>query len=153
MGERELKKIHYFKRKYKKTKKVIMSGLASRFHIILYCFGFAVGIVLIALSFFLKDNWINVSSGVGTGLLTSLVVSIAINYGNDKRQKRKLLQDKKLVLRDIIDGSIDVYSNLLYKINEYIMLNNIPLKSFYGFYDDFSSYNEFEDYLKKTGYK
>lgn len=126
-----------------------MTWYASHFNIILYCFSFAIGIVLIMLSFFLKDNWINVSSGVGTGLLTSLIVSIAINYGNDKRQERKLLEDKRLVLSDIIDGSIGVYSEVVYKMNEYIMFNNIPLKSFYGFYDDFSLYDEFEDYLKK----
>ena len=144
-----MKKVRAAKRKFKKAKKVIMVWFVSCFHIILYCFGFTVGIALIVLSFFVKDNWINVSSGVGTGLLTSLVVSIAINYENDKRQERKLLEDKRLVLSDIIDGSIDVYRDVVYRINEYIMFSKIPSKSFYGFYDDFSTYNEFEDYLKK----
>ncbi|TGE38610.1 hypothetical protein E4K67_11885 [Desulfosporosinus fructosivorans] len=144
-----MKKVRATKRKFKKAKKAIMAWLVSRSHIILYCFGFAVGIALIVLSFKLKENWINVSSGVGTGLLTSLVVSISINYKNDKRQERKLLEDKRLVLSDIINVSINIYRDVVYRINEYVMFSNIPPKSFYGFYDDFSSYNEFEDYLKK----
>ncbi len=144
-----MKKVRAAKRKFKKAKKVIIVLFINCFNIILYCFGFAVGIALIVLSFFLKDNWINVSSGVGTGLLTSLVVSIAINYENDKRQERKLLEDKRLVLSDIIAGSIEVYRDVVYRINAFVMFSNIPPKSFYGFYDDFSPYNEFEDYLKK----
>lgn len=144
-----MKKIHAAKRKFKKVKKVIMLWLILRFRTILYCFGFVVGITLIVLSFFQQGNWVNVSSGVGTGLLTSLVVSISINYENDKRQERKLLDDKRLVLSGIIDGSIDVYRDVVYRINEYIMFSNIRLKPLYGFYDDFSPYNEFEDYLKK----
>jgi hypothetical protein len=144
-----LKIVRAAKRKFKKVKKGIIVWFVSRFHIILYCFGFIVGIALIALSFFLKDNWINVLSGVGTGLLTSLVVSITINYENDKRLERKLHEDKRLVLSDIIAGSIDIYRDVVYRINEYIMFSNIPPKSLYGFYDDFSLYKEFEDYLKK----
>lgn len=144
-----MKKVRAAKRKFKKAKKVITVWFGNCSHIVLYCFGFTFGMALIVLSFFLKDNWINVSSGVGTGLLTSLIVSVAINYENDKRQERKLLEDKKLVLSDIIDGSIDIYGDVVYRINEYVMFSNIPLKSFYGFYDNFSSYNEFENYLKK----
>ncbi len=144
-----MKKVRAAKRKFKKAKKAITVWFINCFHTILYCFGFTIGIALIVLSFFLKDNWINVSSGVGTGLLTSLVVSVAINYENDKQQERKLLEDKKLVLSDIIDGSIDIYGDVVYRINEYVMFSNILLKSFYGLYDNFSSYNEFEDYLKK----
>lgn len=149
MGGAELKKVRAAKRKLKKAKKVITVWFVKHSHIFLYCFGFTFGIALIVLSFFIKDNWINVSSGVGTGLLTSLIVSVAINYENDKRQERKLLEDKKLVLSDIIAGSIDIYGDVVYRINEYVMFNNTPLKSFYGLYDDFSPYNEFEDYLKK----
>lgn len=144
-----MKEVRAAIRKFKKAKKVMTAWFVNYSHIILYCFGFTFGIALIVLSFFLKDNWINVSSGVGTGLLTSLIVSVAINYENDKRQERKLLEDKKLVLSDIIAESIDIYGDVVYRINEYVMFSNIPLKSFYGLYDNFSSYNEFEDYLKK----
>lgn len=126
-----------------------MDWIVIHRHIILYCFGVVFGFTLIVLSFFLENNWENVFSGVGTGLLTSLVVSISLNCENDKRQEKKLLSDKKVVLSDIIDGSINVYGDIVYRINEYVMFSNFPPKSFYGFYDDLSLYDEFEDYLKK----
>lgn len=149
MGEVKLKNVQNNKRKDIKTIKGIMGWIIRHFHIILYFLGFLLGITLIWLSFSLTGNWITVTSGVGTGLLTSLVVSIAINYANDKRQEMKLLEDKKVVLGDIIETTIDVYEDVVSRINEYVMFSNSPPNSLYSFYNDFSPYNKFADYLKK----
>lgn len=134
---------------YIKIKKVIVNFFATHRHVILYFCGIILGVTLMILSFFLKDNWVNVLSGIGTGLLTSLIVSISINHENDRRHERKLLNDKKLVLGSIIDVAIDVYCDIVYRINEFTMFSDMPPKSFYGLYDEFSLYNQFEDYLKE----
>ncbi len=85
---------------------------------IIYLIVFACGVRLIYLSFYAKDNWINIFSGVGTGLLTSLVVSVIINAENNAREKRKKDEEKRFVLNDIIEISIDIYIDVIYRINE-----------------------------------
>ena len=103
---------------------------------------------LIALSFLVKENWINICSGVGTGLLTSLVVSIIINAENNAREKRKKDEEKRFVLNNIIEISIAVYEDIIHRINEFITLTDVADKSVYKLYDDFTTYNHFEDKLK-----
>lgn len=122
--------------KFKNAKKIIYSTV------------FICGVVLITLSFFAKDNWINIFSGVGTGLLTSLVVSAIINAENNAREKRKKDEEKRFVLNDVIEISIDVYGDLIHRINEFITLSHVSDKPIYKLYDDFSIYNHFAEQLK-----
>lgn len=77
----------------------------------------------------MKDNWVNVCSGTGT--LASLIVNVSINYEINKRQGKGYLMIK-IVLRDIVDSSVDVYEGFVYRINEYVMFSNIPPKSLYN---------------------
>jgi len=114
----------------------------------IYSIVFICGIGLISLSFIVNDNWINIFSGVGTGLLTSLVVSIIINAENNAREKRKKDEEKRFVLNDIIEVSIDVYEDVIHRINEFITLTDTTYKPVYKLYDDFSTYNDFEEQLK-----
>lgn len=134
----------------KQAKKIIKDGANRYSRIILYSFGFTASVVFIVLSFFFKSNGATVSSSVGTGLLTSLIVSVTINYANDKRQKKEIEQKKKVVLSGIHDGSIEVYRTVIYQINKYIMLRDIPLQPFYELYKDFSQYRVFKQFLEKT---
>ena len=100
-------------------------------------------------SFCLKPNWSSVCCGVGTGLLTSLSVSIIINSENDARLKKKLDKDKHFILNDIVNSSKAVYIDLIYRINEYIMFKNDSQKSIYGVYDNFQPVTEFCERLNK----
>lgn len=114
----------------------------------IYSIVFICGVGLIALSFLVKDNWINICSGVGTGILTSLVVSVIINAENNAREKRKKDEEKRFVLNDIIEISIDVYEDVIHRINEFIILTDVVDKPVYKLYDDFTIYNHFEEQLK-----
>lgn len=142
-------------RRISKTKKLLKS-IRSRIHSklqknakqMIYSIVFICGVALISLSFFVKDNWISICSGVGTGLLTSLVVSVIINAENNAREKRKKDEEKRFVLNDIIEISIDVYEDIIHRINEFITLTDFTYKPVYKLYDDFSTYNHFEEHLK-----
>lgn len=124
--------------------------LHSRY--VLYFLLLIVGIYLIASSFSAKDNWINILSGVGTGLLTSLVVSAMINAENDAREKRRLNKDRHFILNDIVDNSLDVYEDIIYKINEFIIFSGVSVTPVYEIYDNFSDYNVFEKAIKQIDY-
>lgn len=119
---------------------------------ILYLMILVVGGSIISLSFFINGNWASVLSGVGTGLLTSLVVSVIINAENDSREKRKRNEDKHFILNGIVSSSLDVYEDIIYRINEFIMFSSIEATPVYKLYDDFSGYNAFEKEMKKINY-
>lgn len=75
-------------------RKAFKNFLEKNIRIILYGAVFIIAVVLITSSFLTDEKWNGITSGVGTGLLTSLVVSIAINHENDSRERRKLEKDK-----------------------------------------------------------
>ncbi|WP_440977620.1 hypothetical protein [Sedimentibacter sp. LTW-03] len=76
--EKRFQKIQRSVKEYYKDL-IICNMLKKNARQIIYLIVFACGVRLIYLSFYAKDNWINIFSGVGTGLLTSLVVSVIIN--------------------------------------------------------------------------
>ena len=141
-------KISKLKKLFKSTRSSVCSKLLKNTKQIIYSIVFICGVVLITLSFFAKDNWINICSGVGTGLLTSLVVSVIINAENNAREKRKIDEEKRFVLNNVIEISIDVYEDVIYRINEFITLTNVSNKPVYKLYDDFTIYNYFAEQLK-----
>lgn len=132
----------------KNSKSVICTGLQKHARQLLYSLIFICAVALICLSFFVTNNWVNVCSGVGTGLLTSLVVSVIINAENGAREKRKRNEEKRFVLNDIIEISLDVYEDVICRINEFITMTSVYDKPIYALYDNFSIYNEFEPNLK-----
>lgn len=139
-----------------KLKKFMKSAMFSVFNKplkhtkqIIYSTVFICGVGLIVFSFYVKDNWINICSSVGTGLLTSLVVSVIINAENNAREKRKKDEEKHFVLNDIIECSIDVYEDVIQRINEFITLTGVGGKPIYRLYDDFTDFNYFAEQLKK----
>lgn len=108
------------------------------------------GIVFLALSFFADSKWLNVLCGVGTGLLTSLIVSVIINIENDTRLKKKLAGDKRFILNDIVYYSKDVYIDIIYRINEYLIFQQQSTKYIFGVYDEFKPINDFCDSISNT---
>ena len=141
-------RISKLKKLLKSTHSSIRSKLQKNARQIIYLIVFICGVGLIALSFLVKDNWINICSGVGTGLLTSLVVSVIINAENNAREKRKKDEEKRFVLNDIIEISIDVYEDVIHRINELITLTNVVDRPIYKLYDDFTTFNHFAEQLK-----
>ena len=143
-----MRRISKLKKRLKSTRSSICSKLQKNTKQMIYSIVFICGVGLISLSFLVKDNWINICSGVGTGLLTSLVVSVIINAENNAREKRNKDEEKRFVLNDIIEISIDVYEDVIHRINEFISLTDVADKPVYKLYDDFTTYNHFEEQLK-----
>ena len=71
-----------------KNKKNTKNNNKKNYRIISYIFMFALGLILIVISFFFTEqlnNHANVCCGLGTGIITSLLVTIHINAANEKR--------------------------------------------------------------------
>lgn len=134
----------------------IKNFFKKRIKIVIYVLLFLLGLVMISLSFWLPESWnnaINVSCGLGTGIFTSLLVTVIINAESAAREKRRLQKEKDFLFNDIILTSLDIYEDVIYRINEYITLSQLNLKGVYALYSEFSSFNAFADYLKTVDIK
>lgn len=158
MSSRHDRVFAYMKKKYKnllqrmkKFNRSIVGFIQKKAKFIIYTIMFLVGIAVIVLSFFAKENWANICAGVGTGVITSLIVSVVINAENSAREKRKKEEEKQYLLSGIIDASLDVYEDIIHRINEFIILTESKNNTVYRLYDDFTQYNNFEESLKELG--
>lgn len=139
------------RRKNKKNSNMILSAgkfFVEHCKLIIYALIFVVGVSCIASSFCTQGNWSNVLCGIGTGIFTSLFVTVIVNAENDAREKRKLEREKHFLLNSIIETSLDVYEDVIYRINEFISLSDLRMQGKYKLYQDFKPFNEFADYLK-----
>lgn len=119
------RKIRILKKKFCNGFSNIATWIIRNSKIIIYSVVFIIGLAIIVTSFFVEDNWINVCAGVGTGILTSLTVSIIMNAENNAREKRKREEEKRYLLNNIIETSLDVYADIIHRINEFITLTEI----------------------------
>lgn len=110
------------------------------------------GTGLIAASFVVPPDWSSVLSGLGTGAFTSLIVSLIINYATEKRSKREKENAKQFVFSKMISCAINIYSTLIYKVNEFTLFSEQNEHKVYALYDNFSTYDKFEELLKKIDY-
>ena len=118
---------------------------------IVYFLLFLFSLIMMSLIFFIPEDWDNaiaISCGIGSGAFTSLLVSLILNAENNAREKRKLQNEKEFLFNKIIMSSLDVYGEVIYRINEYITLSEIDVNCIYGLYEDFKPFNAFADYLK-----
>ena len=149
-----IKQANKYKRKLKTWINSVKIFLRCHTRKILYIIVLIGGVFFITVSFRAEGNLASVFSGVGTGLLTSLVVSVIINAENDSREKRKRNEDKHFVLNDIVNSSIDVYEDMIFRVNEFIMFSKVTFTPpIYKLYDSFFDYNAFEKELKQIDYK
>ena len=146
---------HTTRVKLKKKQKKFLKPLAIFFirgkKIFIYLGLFLLGLLMMSLSFWFPSKWtnaINVCCGIGTGIFTSVLVTVIINAENEAREKRKLQKEKEFLLNDIILSSLDVYQDVIHRINEYITLSQLDIKGIYALYSDFKPFNTFADYLK-----
>ena len=146
---------HTTKAKLKKFQKKILKPIANFFirgkKVFIYLALFLLGLLMMSLAFWLPIEWnnaINVCCGIGTGIFTSVLVTVIINAENAAREKRKLQKEKEFLFNDIILSSLDVYQDVIYRINEYITLSQLNMKGIYALYSDFKPFNAFADHLK-----
>lgn len=139
----------------KKFHKKVLVPVANFFirsiKIFIYIALFLLGLLMMSLPFWLPIEWknaINICCGIGTGIFTSVLVTVIINAENAAREKRKLQKEKEFLFNDIILSSLDVYQDVIYRINEFVTLSQIDMKGIYALYSDFKPFNVFADYLK-----
>lgn len=134
----------------KKRVKEICAWFRERSRSFFYLVLVVMGSGLTLLSFRVVGNWASILSGVGTGLLTSFVVSYVVTKESDMKNKRKLEEDKKFILNDIVSVSTEVYIELIFRINEYILFAGSDVGEVYQLYNSFEQYNVFESKLKNN---
>ena len=125
--------------------------LGRNIKIIIYIVLFLLGLSFMSVSFWLPDEWnnaINVCCGIGSGIFTSIMVTVIVNAENSAREKKRRQKEKEFLFNDIIYSSLDVYEDVIYRINEYITLSQIEMDEIYGLYSEFKPFNEFANHLK-----
>lgn len=126
--------------------------ISSHAHGIIYSLIALGGISFIVASFSAESDWKNVFSGVGTGAFSSLIVSLIINHAIDRRIKQEKEDTKNFVLSKMIVYASELYSNLIYNVNEFSLFSGKYDGQLYGLYDNFDKYNDFEKVLKEIEY-
>ena len=92
----------------------------------------SLGVIFLIIPFFIDcSDFENLFSGLGTGFITSLLVSIFINKANEKIADNQRQRDKLLLLNNLKISASYVYSNTLYKMNKYLLLTKCDIKPFY----------------------
>lgn len=79
-----------------------------------------IGIGILAASYLVNDNDAkNVCVGLGTGIVTSALVSLYIDAINKKVEKNKLFQYKNMLLNPLYNAIKSLYIHISININEY----------------------------------
>ncbi len=146
-------KISYrLKRKIKDWFNGFIQWISYHVRSIIYCLIALGGIAFIVASFFAESDLANVFSGVGTGAFSSLIVSLIINFATDRRIKLEKEDTKNFVFSKMVAYASDLYSHLLYNVNEFSLFSGKYDGQLYGLYDNFDKYNDFEKVLKEIEY-
>lgn len=146
-------KIPYrLKRKIKNYFSGFVKWISSHVQDIVYCFIALGGIAFIFVSFYAENDWKNVFSGIGTGAFSSLIVSLIINHATDRRIKQEKEDTKNFVFSKMVSYASDIYSQLIYSVNEFSLFSGKYDGRVYGLYDNFDKYNDFEKVLKEIEY-
>lgn len=141
------RRIKKYIRMLSKKMALFFKNLAPHYRCIIYAALLITGVGVISLSFVSSTNWANAFCGVGTGIFTSTLVTILINLENEAREKRRIQQDKRFLMKNMLEYCLDVYEDVVYRINEYITLSELNCPNQYKFFRDFTHFNEFAQYL------
>lgn len=140
------------KRKIKNNCSNFKKWVHSHIRAIIYWLIALCGLSFVFISFFSEGSWTNVFSGVGTGMFSSLIVSLIINHATDKRIKQEKEDIKNFVFSKMIVYASELYSHLIYNVNEFSLFSGRYDGQLYGLYDNFDKYNDFEKALKGIEY-
>ena len=102
-------------------------------------------------SFFVKNNWQNILSGLGTGAITSVVVGLLMNLAIKSQNDIESKHRQEIVLSDLFEASISAYSEIIYRINNYVIYKE-DMDQIYGIYDDKENFKSFIAFLEKYSF-
>lgn len=139
------------KRQIRNIKKWIKKEWEKKEQNIIYFVILCMGIALMYLAFKEKNSE-GMYLSLGTGIITSLVVSLVMNKANDRREKRRIIENKTIIFRELVNNCIFVYLRKIKEINT-VAAFSFPCMKFVGnLFDDFSIYEEFEKNLQLLSY-
>lgn len=85
-----------------------------------------IGVGILIASYWIKDNDLkNISVGLGTGVVTSALVSLYIDSINRKIEKKKLNKYKNMILNPLYNAVKSLYIQIALNINEYRVREDI----------------------------
>ncbi len=90
--------------------------------------------------------------GIGSGLFTSVAISMILTYESEEREKKKLLVMKDTIFSNLVSICVGIYKDKIYRINEFGIYETPEIKGVYKLYDDFSTYNAFEGRIEQLDF-
>lgn len=85
-----------------------------------------IGVGILISSYWIKDNDLkNITVGLGTGVVTSALVSLYIDSINRKVEKKKLNKYKNMILNPLYNAVKSLYIHIALNINEYRVREDI----------------------------
>ena len=124
----------------------------NKMEIIIYTFLTIIGISCIIIATSLDGYCVGIFSGLGTGVISSLIVSLIISNTTTQRIIKEKNAAKKFIFSKMLLYATHVYSILIYKINEFCLFSGRYSGRIYELYDDFKKYYDFEKTLKTINY-
>lgn len=86
----------------------------------------SIGVGILISSYWIKDNDLkNITVGLGTGVVTSALVSLYIDSINRKIEKKKLNKYKNMILNPLYNAVKSLYIHIVLNINEYRVREDI----------------------------
>jgi len=86
----------------------------------------SIGVGILISSYWIKDNDLkNISVGLGTGVVTSALVSLYIDSINRKIENKKLNKYKNMILNPLYNAVKSLYIQIALNINEYRVREDI----------------------------
>lgn len=78
------------------------------------------GVGLLVFSFWLADaDMKNIAVGLGTGVVTSSLVTLYIEFINSQIQRKKVIKYKKMLLNPLFNAIKSLYVQAILSVNEY----------------------------------
>ena len=78
------------------------------------------GVGLLVFSFWLSDaDMKNIAVGLGTGVVTSSLVTLYIEFINSQIQRKKVIKYKKMLLNPLFNAIKSLYVQAILSVNEY----------------------------------
>ncbi len=146
-------KVNYkLRRKLNSVSEWIQNCWNTKMEVIIYVFAAIVGLLCIIIAASLEGNCSDIFLGLGTGAVSSLIVSLVINNATNKRIIKEKIAAKDFIFSKMLICATNVYTILIYKINEFALFSEKYEGQIYELYNNFEKYNDFENVLKKVKY-
>lgn len=112
------------------------------------------GFTLLIISFMIDEpDWKNITVGLGTGVVTSALVTLYIEFINSQIQRKKLEKYKQMLLNPLFNAVKSLYVQTILCVNEYRVRAEIKGSYLLLPMEDTKELSDFFDEMKKIDIK